>query len=56
MNYLENLRTFVAVVELGTITRAAGQLYIAKSAVSRRLTELETHLGVQLFRRKPSGA
>lgn len=51
MNYLENLRTFVTVVELGTLTQAAGQLYIAKSAVSRRLAELEGHLGVQLFHR-----
>ena len=51
MNYLENLRTFVTVVDVGTITQAAEQLYIAKSAVSRRLAELETHLGVQLFHR-----
>ncbi|MBK8454884.1 MAG: LysR family transcriptional regulator [Thiofilum sp.] len=51
MNYLENLRTFVAVVDLGTLTQAADQLYIAKSAVSRRMAELEEHLGVQLFHR-----
>ncbi|WP_020559619.1 LysR family transcriptional regulator [Thiofilum flexile] len=51
MNYLENLRTFVTVVDIGTITQAAEQLYIAKSAVSRRLAELEAHLGVQLFHR-----
>lgn len=51
MNYLENLKTFVTVVDIGTITQAAEQLYIAKSAVSRRLAELEEHLGVQLFHR-----
>jgi DNA-binding transcriptional LysR family regulator len=51
LNYLENLKTFVTVVDVGTLTHAADQLYIAKSAVSRRLAELEEHLGVQLFHR-----
>lgn len=42
---------FVRVVEAGSITEAANRLDVAKSAVSRRLKELETHLGVELFHR-----
>lgn len=51
MDRFENLHTFVKVVDFGSITSAAEHLGIAKSAVSRRVTELEQHLGVQLFRR-----
>jgi DNA-binding transcriptional LysR family regulator len=51
MNYLENLKTFVISVDRGQLNQAAEQLHIAKSAVSRRLAELEAHLGVQLFHR-----
>lgn len=51
MDRFEALDTFVRVVEAGSISGAAERLDIAKSAVSRRLAELEQHLGVQLFRR-----
>lgn len=51
MDRFENLQTFVRLVEAGSITSVADQLGLAKSAVSRRLAELEEHLGVQLFRR-----
>ena len=49
MSKYEEIETFVRVVEAGSITKAAEQLKIAKSAVSRRLKELETRLGVQLM-------
>lgn len=49
MSKYEEIETFVRVVEAGTITAAAKQLRIAKSAVSRRLKELETRLAVQLM-------
>ncbi|PCI53144.1 MAG: LysR family transcriptional regulator [Alphaproteobacteria bacterium] len=49
MSKYEEIETFVRVVEAGSITRAAKQLKIAKSAVSRRLKELEARLGVQLM-------
>ncbi len=49
MNKFEEIETFVRVVEAGSITGAANQMRIAKSAVSRRLKELETRLGVQLI-------
>lgn len=51
MNKYEEIETFVRVVEAGSVTAAAKQLRIAKSAVSRRLKELETRLAVQLMTR-----
>jgi len=51
MNKYEEMETFIRVVEAGSITQAANQLQIAKSAVSRRLKELETRLDVQLMTR-----
>ena len=51
MNRLENMDTFIRVVEAGSISGAADRLDVAKSAVSRRLKELEQHLGVELFHR-----
>jgi len=51
MGQLEEMHNFVRVVEAGSITRAAEQLDMAKSGVSRRLHELETRLGVRLLNR-----
>lgn len=42
MGQLEDMAMFVRIVEAGSITKAAEQLNIAKSAVSRRLKDLET--------------
>ena len=51
MDRFENMDTFVRVVEAGSISGAADRIGVAKSAVSRRLKELEEHLGVELFHR-----
>ncbi|MCU7939957.1 MAG: LysR family transcriptional regulator [gamma proteobacterium symbiont of Bathyaustriella thionipta] len=51
MNRFENMENFIRVVEVGSISGAADRLGVAKSAVSRRLKELEEHLGVELFHR-----
>jgi len=51
MDRFENMATFIRVVEAGSITGAADRMGVAKSAVSRRLKELEEHLGVELFHR-----
>ncbi len=51
MGQLEDMTLFIRVVDAGGISRAAEQMNVAKSAVSRRLVELETRLGVRLLNR-----
>jgi DNA-binding transcriptional LysR family regulator len=51
MSRFDEMQTFVRVVDHGGISAAAARLGIAKSAVSRRLQELENRLGAQLLRR-----
>ena len=51
MNAYEEMHNFVRVVEAGSISKAAEQLGLAKSGVSRRLAELESRLGVRLLTR-----
>lgn len=47
----EDLTTFLSVVEAGGITAAATRLGLSKSVVSKRVTDLEKALGVELLRR-----
>lgn len=51
MSQLDEMQTFVRIVEAGSITRAAEQMDTVKSAVSKRLTDLEKRLGVSLLKR-----
>ena len=51
MNQIEDMQTFVRIVDAGSITKAAEQLNTVKSAISRRLAELERRLGVTLLTR-----
>ena len=51
MGQFEEMQNFVRVVEAGSISKAAEQLGLAKSGVSRRLVELESRLGVRLLNR-----
>ncbi len=51
MDRFVDLQTFVQIVVAGSISGAAEHMDVAKSAVSRRLAELEERLGVQLLRR-----
>lgn len=51
MGQLEDMQMFIRVVEAGGIGRAAEQLGLAKSAVSRRLSDLEQRLGSRLMNR-----
>lgn len=53
---LTSLQLFVAVCELGGIGRAARQEYIAASAVSKRLSDLEAAVGTPLLQRRSRGA
>jgi DNA-binding transcriptional LysR family regulator len=52
---LRSLRTFAAVVEHGSFTRAAAALGYTQSAVSQQIGGLEASLGVRLFTRRPFG-
>ena len=49
MSQFEEMHTFIRIVEAGSITRAAEQLNTVKSAVSKRLNDLEHRLGVSLI-------
>jgi len=51
MGQLEDMSLFVRIIDTGSITAAADQLGLAKSAVSRKLMILENSLGVQLLNR-----
>jgi DNA-binding transcriptional LysR family regulator len=51
MNRFDALESFVAVVEAGQFSAGAERLGIAKSMVSRRVSELEEHLGARLLQR-----
>jgi LysR family glycine cleavage system transcriptional activator len=48
---LELLRGFEAAARLSSFTRAADELFITQSAVSRQVQALEEHLGTPLFER-----
>ncbi|MBO9472600.1 LysR family transcriptional regulator [Shimia sp. R10_1] len=51
MPYLESLRVFVRVVELGSITSGGRDLRLTPAVASNRIKELESRLGVRLFNR-----
>lgn len=51
MDRLLAMRVFATVVETGSFARAAQQLHLSATAVSRYVAELERHLGAQLLQR-----
>jgi len=52
---LRRLRTFVAVAELGTVSKAALRLRIGQPALSRQIADLQQELGLRLFDRVGRG-
>ncbi|MDX6456358.1 MAG: hypothetical protein QOE55_55, partial [Acidobacteriaceae bacterium] len=52
---LNDIRTFVAVTQAGTLSGAARDLGLPTSTVSRAITRLETALGLLLVQRSPRG-
>lgn len=51
MAYLENIRTFLRVYELGNMSAAARDLRISSAVASSRISQLEEYLNVRLFQR-----
>ena len=51
MPYLESLRVFVRVVELGSITSGGRDLRMSPAVASNRIKDLETRYGVRLLNR-----
>ncbi len=51
MSYLDNIRTFVRVYELGSMSAAGRDLRISPAVTSSRISQLEEHLSVRLFQR-----
>lgn len=51
MAHFDEIQAFIQIVQHGSMTAAADHLGVAKSAISRRLSELEDRLGVELFHR-----
>ena len=51
MSYLDNIRTFVRIYELGSMSAAARDQRISPAVASSRLAQLESHLNVRLFLR-----
>jgi len=49
---LDEIETFLTVIELGTLTAAAARLNLAKSVVSKRISDFEGAIGAALFRRQ----
>lgn len=51
MSYLDNIRTFVRVYELGSMSAAGRDLRISPAVTSARISQLEDYLNVRLFQR-----
>ena len=52
---LRDLKSFILTAELGSITRASGELGLVQSALSRKIQAIEDELGCTLFNRLPRG-
>lgn len=52
---IEQLRTFIAVTETGSFTRAAKRQHLSQSTVSAHIAALERTLSMELLERRPHG-
>ncbi len=53
---LDELRTFLEVVETGSLVTAARRLHVTPSTVTARINGLEEEIGQKLLHRNKSGA
>jgi len=51
MSYVNNIRMFIRVLELGSMSAAARDQRTSPAVASARISDLEKHLGVRLFNR-----
>src|SRR3954447_23366639 len=51
MDHLRHLRTFLAVAEQGSVSKASARLRVAQPALSRQIKEFEEALDLKLFDR-----
>ena len=51
MSYFDNIKTFIRVYELGSMSAAARDQRISPAVASARISQLEEHLSVRLFQR-----
>ena len=52
---LGTLRSFVTIADSGSMTRAAGRLFLTQSAISMQIKRLESSLGLSVFDRSSQG-
>jgi DNA-binding transcriptional LysR family regulator len=52
---LGTLRSFVTIADSGSMTRAAGRLFMTQSAISMQIKRLESSLGLSVFDRSSQG-
>lgn len=52
---IQQLKYVIKIVECGSITEAARQLFISQPSLSAALKELETEFGIEIFYRTPKG-
>lgn len=55
MPSFRQIHYFLTVADLGGFTQAAAALFVAQSALSRQISQLESELGFLLFEREPRG-
>ncbi len=55
MQDLQTLRAFITVAREGSVSRAAERLHLTQPAVSLKLKQFQTSLGLTLFQRHPKG-
>lgn len=55
MNRVELAETLIAIADTGAIHKAATKLHQTNAAISKKLSKLEAHLGVQLINRDRKG-